>query len=117
MQIMDQIEGVNAEMLPWEGERLTPQARFSLALDFSHSVGWDQALNWNQNCLEAKGQICHKKDRINHPHDAITSAVHQLADVFFANVLFASMVPSALTIFGQLSDAVKIVNSRQSACM
>lgn len=32
MQIMDQIEGVNGEMLPWEGERLTPQVRSQLRL-------------------------------------------------------------------------------------
>jgi hypothetical protein len=114
MQIMDQIEGVNAEMLPWEGERLTPQARFSHTLDFSHFLGKDQLLHWNQICLEAKGQICHGQDHINHPHDAFTSAVPQLADVFFSNVFFASMVPSVLTISGQLGDVVKIVNSRQS---
>jgi hypothetical protein len=27
MQIMDQIEGVNGQLLPWEGDRLTPQVR------------------------------------------------------------------------------------------
>lgn len=32
MQIMDQIEGVNGEMLPWEGERLTPNVRSKLRL-------------------------------------------------------------------------------------
>ena len=32
MQIMDQIEGVNGEVLPWEGERLTPQVKSQLRL-------------------------------------------------------------------------------------
>lgn len=32
MQIMDQIQGVNGEMLPWEGERLTPQVKSKLRL-------------------------------------------------------------------------------------
>ena len=32
MQIMDQIQGVGGEGLPWEGERLTPQVQGRLRL-------------------------------------------------------------------------------------
>jgi hypothetical protein len=32
MQIMDQIEGVNGQLLPWEGKRLTPQVRITSAI-------------------------------------------------------------------------------------
>lgn len=35
MQIMDQIEGVNGEMLPWEGERLSEAVRSSIDCTFS----------------------------------------------------------------------------------